>query len=82
MTGNSVSPHAGNEQTNKQARKFASQLPQSYCELGQVMRKNLWSYLGPLHTWLVKLRGRWPNSSYFWARGEGMSPLKYIMFSL
>ena len=38
--------------------------------------------LGPLLTWPVKLRGCWPNSSYFWARGKGRSPLKYIMFHL
>ena len=30
----------------------------------------------------VKSRGCQPNSSYFWARGEGKSPLKYIMFHL
>ena len=38
--------------------------------------------LRPLHTWPVKSRGCQPNSSYFWARGEGRSPLKYIMFHL
>ena len=39
-------------------------------------------HLGPLHTWPVKSRGRRPNSSYFWARGEWRSPLKYIIFHL
>ena len=38
--------------------------------------------LGPLHTWPVKSSGRRPNSSFFWARGEGRSSLKYIMFHL
>ena len=34
---------------------------------------------GPLHTWLAKPRGDCcPNSSYFWARGEGVHKLYYV----
>ena len=35
--------------------------------------------LGALHTMPPKRRGRGPNSSHSWARGEGRSPLKNIM---
>ena len=52
------------------------------CSLTRKWQRGLERNLWPLHTWPVKSRGRWPNSFSFWVRGEGRSPLKYIMFHL